>query len=159
MTRLHPALRPAVALAVAAVTFFGFTQEPPPTAPVSAVDGLAISGYDPVAYFTESRARLGAAEFEHAWNGARWRFATAANLAAFVEAPAKYAPQYGGYCAWAVSRNYTYPADPQAWRIVGGRLFLNYDKQVQATWAQELEANIARADANWPGVLAVREAR
>lgn len=129
----------AVALTFAAVAFIGTTQELPPTAPVSAVDGLAISGYDPVAYFTETRARLGVAEFEHSWKGARWRFATAANLAA--------------------SRNYTYPADPEAWRIVDGRLFLNYDKEVQATWAQELDSNIAKADANWPGVLSARAAR
>ncbi len=116
-------------------------------------DGLALSGYDAVAYFTEGKAVKGSKEFEFEWRGARWRFASAANRDAFKGAPAKYAPQYGGYCAWAVSRDYTYSADPEAWRIVDGRLYLNYNKDVQAKWAQELPQVIDRADRNWPAVL------
>ncbi len=87
------------------------------------------------------------------WSGARWRFASGANRDAFKGAPAKYAPQYGGYCAWAVSRDYTYGADPEACRIVDGGLYLNYDKDVQAKWARELPQVIDRADRNWPAVL------
>src|SRR5687767_15893814 len=97
-------------------------------------DGLAASGYDAVAYFTLGRAQKGSSEFETVWSGARWRFASARNREAFVAEPAKYAPQYGGYCAWAVASDYTYSADPEAWRIVDGRLFLNYSKDVQRKW-------------------------
>lgn len=114
--------------------------------------GLMARGYDVVAYFTEGRPVRGTAEFEHAWDGARWRFATAANRDAFAAAPQKYAPQYGGFCAYAVSRNYTADGDPQAWTIVDGRLFLNYSLSVRATWLKDRDANIAKGDANWPAL-------
>jgi hypothetical protein len=71
----------------------------------------------------------------------------------FAQAPTQYAPQYGGYCAWAVSRGYTADIDPEAWRIVEGRLYLNYSKRVQRRWEQEMSGNIAKGNANWPGVL------
>jgi hypothetical protein len=114
--------------------------------------GIAQSGHDAVAYFTESKARKGSEEFEYRWNGARWRFASAANRDAFSGSPEKYAPQYGGYCAYAVARNYTAPTDPEAWKVVDGKLYLNYDKKVRALWEKELPAAIARADRNWPGL-------
>lgn len=121
--------------------------------PIYKADGLAVSGYDAVAYFTEGRATKGSSEFETEWSGARWRFLSASSRDAFVAAPAKYAPQYGGYCAWAVSKNYTYQADPEAWKIVGGKLYLNYSKDVQRKWQEQLPEVIARADGNWPAVL------
>lgn len=114
---------------------------------------LAVSGHDPVAYFREGRPVKGSKEFEHQWNGATWRFSSSENLAAFREEPLAYAPQYGGYCAWAVSQGYTASTDPEAWRIVDGRLYLNYSKSVQQTWERDIPGNIAKADANWPGVL------
>ncbi|MBL8115116.1 MAG: hypothetical protein JNK60_19690 [Acidobacteria bacterium] len=122
--------------------------------PVSKKDGLAVSGYDTVAYFTEGRPAAGKPELETEWRGAKWRFSTAANRDAFQAAPEKYAPQYGGYCAWAVSRDYTYSADPLAWKIVDGKLYLNYNKDVQKKWAAELPTIIQKADGNWPAVLA-----
>jgi YHS domain-containing protein len=114
---------------------------------------LALSGYDAVAYFTESKAVPGKAEFEHAWNGARWRFASAANRDRFAAAPESYAPQFGGYCAWAVSRGYTASGDPNAWSVVGGKLYLNYSMKVRAQWEQDVPGNIAKGVANWPSVL------
>jgi hypothetical protein len=123
------------------------------TEPVYAKDGLAASGHDVVAYFTEAKALAGSPPFEHAWGGARWRFASAANRDAFAAAPEKYAPQYGGYCAYAVARNYTAPTDPEAWKVVDGKLYLNYDKSVRALWEAELPEAISRADRNWPAVL------
>ena len=114
---------------------------------------LAVSGYDPVAYFTEGKPVEGRSEFEYKWKGATWRFENAKNLAAFKADPAAYAPQYGGYCAWAVSQGYTASSDPHAWKIVGKKLYLNYSKKVQSTWQQDEAGNIAKADKNWPAVL------
>ena len=121
--------------------------------PIYTKDGLALSGYDAVAYFTESKAVKGRAEFEHDWSGVRWRFASAAHRDAFAASPEKYAPQYGGYCAYAVSRDYTYATDPEAWKVVDGRLYLNYDKSVRILWEKELPEVIRAADRNWPEVL------
>lgn len=114
---------------------------------------LAVSGYDPVAYFVEGRPLEGRKAFEFEWNGATWRFADANNLAAFAADPEKFAPRYGGYCAWAVSQGTTLSADPEVWRIVDGKLYLNYNESVQQTWAQDIPGHIAKADKNWPGVL------
>jgi hypothetical protein len=114
---------------------------------------LALRGHDAVAYWTEGRPALGTAHFEHRWNGAVWRFATAANRDAFAKDPARYAPEFGGYCAYAVSRGYTADADPSAWRIVDGRLYLNYSRRVQALWEQDIQGNIAKGRSNWPAVL------
>jgi YHS domain-containing protein len=116
--------------------------------------GLAIEGTDPVAYFTEGRPVAGASDFEHVWMGAVWRFASAENLARFQADPERYAPQYGGWCAWAVAQGYTAKIDPEAWRIEDGRLYLNYSKAVQARWAQDIRGNIAKADRNWPEIRA-----
>lgn len=114
---------------------------------------LAVNGHDPVAYFTDGRPVEGSSSFESRYQGAVWRFASAANKAAFDADPVKYAPQYGGYCAWAVSQGYTAKGDPANWRIVDGRLYLNYDASVQRMWAKDIPANIAAADRNWPKVL------
>jgi len=116
--------------------------------------GAAIDGTDPVAYFTESRAVEGSKKFTMKWRGATWRFANADNLAAFKATPSKYAPQYGGYCAWAVSQGYSAKIDPEAWKIVDGKLYLNYSKGVQQSWQQDMAGNIAKGDANWPKVRA-----
>jgi hypothetical protein len=114
--------------------------------------GLALKGYDVVAYFVEGRAVTGDARFEHALDGVRYRFATAANRDRFVREPQRFLPQYGGFCAWAVSRGYTADTDPLAWRIVDGRLFLNYDRSVQRRWEADVPGNVAKGDANWPGL-------
>ena len=120
---------------------------------VRVFSSLAASGYDPVAYFVEGRPVEGRKGFEFEWNGATWRFVDAKNLAAFAADPEIFAPQYGGYCAWAVSQGTTASTDPEAWRIVDGKLYLNYSKSVQSTWVQDIPGNIAKADGNWPGVL------
>ena len=119
----------------------------------STFSNTAVSGYDPVAYFTKGKAVKGSDDFEFAWNGVDWNFASAENLAAFKTSPEKYAPQYGGYCAWAVSQGYTAKTDPEAWAIVDGKLYLNYNKQVQGMWSEDIPGNIAKGDGNWPGVL------
>lgn len=114
---------------------------------------LAVGGVDPVAYFTEGRPVKGDRQFTLKHQGAEWRFASAANRDAFAAAPEKYAPQYGGYCAWAVSQGYTASGDPQYWKIVDGKLYLNYDADVQKKWERDIPGFIVKADHNWPAVL------
>lgn len=115
--------------------------------------GTAIDGTDPIAYFTEDRPIEGDADITYEWKGATWHFASVENRDRFAAEPERYAPQYGGYCAWAVSQGYTASTDPEAWAIVDGKLYLNYSKSVQEKWARDIPEHIASADRNWPGVL------
>lgn len=115
---------------------------------VNAPDGLAIKGYDPVAYF-EGKAVQGSAEFTHRWNDATWRFASASNRDRFAANPEAYAPQYGGYCAYGLAKGYKAPVDPTAWRVVDGKLYLNYSASVQQTWLTDVPGYVKQADANW----------
>ena len=121
--------------------------------PVYAVDGVAIKGYDPVAYFTDKKPVKGKAEFSYDWQGAKWLFASAEHRDAFAKAPEKYAPQYGGYCAYGVSQGAAVKVEPDLWTVVDGKLYLNYDKSVQKTWEKDIPGYIAQADKKWPGVL------
>jgi len=114
---------------------------------------LALKGYDAVAYFNEGNAIEGSDQFKYEWHGAKWRFASATNRDAFAGNPEKYAPQYGGYCAWAVGHGYTAKGDPEAWKIVDGKLYLNYSKDVQAKWVQDIPGYIEKGNENWPKFL------
>lgn len=114
---------------------------------------VAVGGYDPVAYFTDSHPVRGAAQFRIMHQGYEYRFASAEHLAAFRANPARYLPQYGGYCAWAVSQGYTASGNPNNWRIVDGRLYLNYNAEIQARWLSDIPGHITRANNNWPSVL------
>lgn len=115
--------------------------------------GLAIRGTDPVAYFTEGAAVEGSSDYEYEWNGATWRFSSEENMTLFAENPEQYAPQYGGYCAKAMSEGNVVSIDPEAWKIVDDQLYLNYSKGVQDQWVQDIEGNIALANDNYPEVL------
>jgi YHS domain-containing protein len=114
--------------------------------------GLALRGYDPVAYFTENQPVPGKAEFTARHEGATYRFASAANRDAFVAAPAKYAPQYGGYCAYGMASGYKAPIEPDAWTVVDGKLYLNYNREVRSRWSADLPGYIRKAGANWPAI-------
>ena len=114
---------------------------------------VAVGGYDTVAYFTDKKPVQGDAKFSTSYQGAKWRFATAAHRDAFVADPARYAPQYGGYCAWAVAQGDTASADPMRWRIVSDKLYLNYDADVQKKWEASIPEFIQQANKNWPSVL------
>lgn len=116
-------------------------------------DGVAIRGTDPVAYFLENQPVAGSSEFAYEWGGATWHFASAANRDRFAADPTAYAPQYGGYCAWAVAQGSLAPTDPNAWKIVDGKLYLNVNRRIQQKWEKDIPGNIAKADQNWPGVL------
>ena len=116
-------------------------------------NSLAVSGYDPVAYFSEHQPVKGDARFVTQYAGAEWRFASVENRDKFVADPQHYAPQYGGYCAWAVSEGSTASADPQRWKIVDDKLYLNYNADVQKKWELDLAGHIRKANKNWPAVL------
>jgi YHS domain-containing protein len=115
--------------------------------------GRAIRGYDPVAYFTEGRPVAGNSDIELDWNGATWRFASEANRATFLADPAAYAPQYGGWCAWAMAQGKTAAVDPEAWDIIDGKLYLNYSLDVQSRWRKDIPGLVSKADALYPGVV------
>jgi hypothetical protein len=114
------------------------------------VRGTALGGYDAVAYLTDRKAVEGSPAITTSWKGATWRFASTANRDAFVADPDRYAPAYGGHCAWAAAQGYRAKGDPRAWSIVDGRLFLNYDARVKRTWDADQAALIRQGDANWP---------
>ncbi len=119
---------------------------------INDVDGPAIKGYDPVAYFTATRPVEGSAQFTSVYKGATFRFASAANRDAFAAAPERYAPQYGGFCAYGAAGGYKAVIDPAAYSIVDGKLYLNYNKRIQTSWNQDQSGYIAKADRQWPGV-------
>jgi hypothetical protein len=113
----------------------------------------AIDGYDPVTYFDSNRAVEGDSDFEVEWMDAKWRFSSAANRDKFNTDPARYAPQYGGYCAYAVSQNSTAGIDPEQFTVLDGKLYLNYSAKIQKKWLADRDAYIVLADKNWPGVV------
>ncbi len=117
------------------------------------VNGLAIRGTDPVAYFTDGGPVTGSAAHALAWKGAEWRFASAANRTAFEMDPDKYGARFGGYCAFAASRGYLAPTIPEAWTVYQDRLYLNANLRARELWLQDIPGNIAKGEANWPGIL------
>lgn len=119
----------------------------------AAKSGLAVGGYDPVAYFRDGRPVQGSGSYQLQFKGAVWRFASADSLKRFQEQPSAYAPQFGGYCAWAVSQHYLAPGDPLQWKLVGGKLYLNANARAKMLWEADQDAAIARGHANWPAVL------
>jgi len=121
--------------------------------PIFATDEGAIRGYDPVTYFTIGEPTKGIDKFTASWQGATFKFTSAANLELFKAEPAAYAPQYGGYCAYAVSKGATAGTVPEAWTIVEGKLYLNYSLDVRQRWRQDIPRHIRAADQNWPAVL------
>lgn len=112
--------------------------------------GTAVEGYDVVAYFTEGRPVEGSPGYSYEWKGATWRFASQEHRDLFAADPTKYAPQYGGYCAYAVSQGATAGIDPQAWTIHDGKLYLNLDLRIRQTWSRDIPGYVAKADASWP---------
>lgn len=113
----------------------------------------AVAGYDPVAYFTEGKPVKGSSKFSLEHQGATWRFSSASNKELFLKDPDKYAPQYGGYCAWAVGHGITAKGDPKQWTIEDGKLYLNYDKKIKQSWLKDTNKWIAEGNKNWPTVL------
>jgi YHS domain-containing protein len=131
------------------------------SAPVLAIDPTytalfsseAIKGYDTVAYFTENKPVEGKSEFSTEYNEATWLFSSQANLDLFLGNPDKYAPQYGGYCAYAVSQGSTASIKPELFTIHNGKLYLNYNESVNEKWTKNKETFIVDADKNWPDLV------
>jgi YHS domain-containing protein len=149
----------AACAALAALLAVGQAHAAPPVAAlprisVSGPDNVAIKGYDPVAYFLNSRAELGSKTFTYRWSGATWEFSSATHLAAFKANPDKYVPQYGGYSAYAVAENAPAAADPRIWTVLDGKLYLNTSEAVRKLWLAEIEGYIETADANWTKIEA-----
>ncbi len=115
--------------------------------------GIAIRGYDTVAYFTKGAPEKGSNAFSTQWEGASWLFATQEHLDMFTAEPQKYAPQYGGYCAYGVAKDGLVKIEPENWTILDGKLYLNYDDKVQRLWEQDIPAFIADADSKFEALL------
>jgi len=144
-------MKPAVLLALAAMLGSAAALA---VAPVNTelLGHSAIKGYDPVAYFNQQKPVKGDAQYSYDWMGATWLFASAEDRAAFATSPQKYAPQYGGYCAYAVAHNDTAGIDPAAFTVLDGKLYLNYSEDIQHKWEAQRTDFIHQADQNWPGL-------
>ena len=115
--------------------------------------GYALEGYDAVAYFTEGGAVRGSSSYKARWGGVEWLFSSAKNRETFLGSPARYAPQFGGYCAYGVSQGYTVRGDPEQWNVYRGKLYVNYSAGVRRQWEARKESYIRQARGRWPGVL------
>jgi len=125
--------------------------------PTFADDAGAIRGYDPVAYHTEMMPVRGDPAYTHEYNNSVWQFSSEENLSLFRSNPERYAPAYGGYCAYAMSKGYVVSTDPEAWTIDGDKLYLNYSLGVRKTWLKDIPGYVAKADAKWRGKIAQPE--
>ncbi|MEE9455243.1 MAG: YHS domain-containing (seleno)protein [Paracoccaceae bacterium] len=114
---------------------------------------IAINDYDPVAYFTQSRPVAGVSQHSVEWMGAIWHFSNAQNQSRFASTPDAFAPQFGGYCAYAASKGAIAPTIPEAWTVYKGQLFLNANLKARELWLRDIPGNIALANGFWPGIL------
>jgi len=116
-------------------------------------NGVAIQGYDPVAFFTDNRPVEGNPKLQSEYHGAKYYFASSEHKGAFDQEPAKYEPQFGGYCAYGASRGNKAPVKIEAWQIVNGRLLMQYDLDIKGKFNQDQQGNLKKADQNWPGLV------
>ena len=140
----------AVALLISSSGFAAGDSPKSPVAAVNATNGIGLKGYDPVAYFMTGKPIAGADAYTYRWKGVTYRFASAENQEHFTADPESYLPQYGGYCAYAMSLNRIADIDPHRWAIVEGKLYLNNNFFVHGLWSLNKSGNIAAADRHWP---------
>ena len=119
----------------------------------SSVTDTAINGYDSVAYFSQNKPVKGQDAFVFDWKGAKWKFATQANLDQFKSNPDMWSPQYGGYCAYGVAKDNLVKVDPEQFTVLAGKLYLNYDASIQKDWRKDPEGFIKAADAKFADLL------
>lgn len=124
---------------------------------IYAPKGTAINGYDVVAFFRDSKPVKGSGEFSYQYKNATWLFSSEENKKSFAEAPEKYAPQYGGWCAYGTSQGHKAPTEADTWTIVNDKLYFNYNQKVKAMWTQDQKHLIAVADEKWPTVKLSKE--
>ncbi|HKE94651.1 MAG TPA: YHS domain-containing (seleno)protein [Povalibacter sp.] len=115
-------------------------------------DGVALRGYDPVAYFTDNKPEKGLAKYAYEYKGSKFLFASAKNEQAFATNPEKYAPQFGGFCAFGTANGVKATTQPDAFSVVDGKLYLNHDTNVQKRWKEDVDGNISLGEKNWPEV-------
>jgi YHS domain-containing protein len=141
-------IRTLAGIVLSLLPLFSFAQ----TSEVFSNESGAIKGYDPVAFFTESKAVKGTKEFTHEWNGATWHFASKKNQDLFVANPEKYAPQYGGYCAYGTADGHKAPTVTDTWTVVDSKLYFNYNQNVKVAWTKDQANLIKKADEQWPKI-------
>lgn len=149
LTRRHLFGLLAAAPAAALLPRVAMAQEPE----IFAKDGVAINAIDPVGYFTNAAPTPGNAGVSMTWKGADWHFANEDERQKFMSNPEQYAPAFGGYCAYAASLGYVAPTIPEAWTVHKGKLYLNANLRARELWLQDIDGNIAKGEANWPGIL------
>jgi YHS domain-containing protein len=137
-------MKQIITIALFVITTFSYAQ-----GSYFSKDGVAINGYDPVAFFNDDAAIKGSSQYTHEWNGVVWQFKNAENRDAFKSTPEKYAPQFGGYCAFGVSENHKSPTDPEAFTIVDDKLYLNYNMGVRKEWRKDINDRIKKGKKNW----------
>jgi len=115
-------------------------------------DGVALRGYDPVSYFTDGKPQQGLPAHNYVYKGSKFQFASADNQKLFVDNPDKYAPQFGGFCSYGTAQGYKVSTQPDAFSVVDGKLYLNYNREVVKIWQQDVPGNISKAEENWPEV-------
>jgi YHS domain-containing protein len=115
-------------------------------------NGKAIKGFDPVAFHTDKKPVVGNEAYSYKWKDAQWFFANQANLDSFKLAPEKYAPQYGGYCAFGTAEGHKAPTETDTWSVVDGKLYFNYNQDVKKMWSKDTKGYIEKADKNWPQI-------
>jgi YHS domain-containing protein len=125
--------------------------------PIFTDDDGALRGYDPVSYFDREQAVKGDKAHHYRYGGADFYFSSKENRQRFIDDPERFLPQYGGYCAYGMARNFVVSSDPNAFTVVDGKLYLNYSLKVKNTWLKDIPGNIAKADANWAKKLASKE--
>ncbi len=145
---------PIIVAAIAAAAVFAYIQFTSPALAGAVFQGttpgVAINGYDPVGYFEQDAAVKGSEAYSAQWNGVTWHFASADNRTTFLADPARYAPQYGGYCAFAAARGQLAKTEPDAFTVTGGKLYLNFDQPIKRRWESQKAEFIETADGNWP---------
>ena len=139
-------------LIIAALTFITAIQTYAQQSEIFAPGGKAIKGYDPVAFFKESKPVKGSEKFQYKWKDATWFFSSNENLEAFKTDPEKYAPQYGGYCAYGTSQGHKAPTQTDTWSVVNDKLYFNYNDKVKELWTKDQANLIKVADEKWPEV-------
>jgi YHS domain-containing protein len=141
-------------LIMAAVAFFGIVQAHAQKSEIFVSGGKAIKGYDPVAFFKQSKPVKGVDSLSYSWKDATWLFASREDLEAFKANPEKYAPQYGGYCAYGASEGHKAPTQTDTWTVANGKLYFNYNLKVKEMWTKDQPKLIQVADQKWPEVKA-----
>jgi len=139
-----------IIISIALVLIFGplFAQ----SSRVFTTDEGAIKGYDPVAFFKAGKPVMGKKEYSYQWNDATWYFSSSDNLKIFKKDPEKFAPQYGGYCAYGTSEGHKAPTETDTWTILNNKLYFNYNKDIQTEWKKDQKSRIEKADKIWPTI-------